>query len=288
MGRRRGPFLGSESDRRLGYIRKQPTKMRNIKEFKDWSLNENQKFNFDGYKRSILAFIETIKRNEPGVSPWPFAYGLIRGESKVGAANSLGFTDDQKRRWKDKLTQNPWTTDGGPWSQINHNPQLKRREGDKTLNYYITLAKTKENLNKFALSFGDLHTLLQSLSDQTSSPISWKTHNNLDALAGDNDSLKIFYYDRDLKQAVEEAVEEWKAKTGVQTSTRTHSHGVDASPSPGEGKKSWGQILADGFEEELTKLVKKHGNQYTDEEYYEWVKKALPLFLSKSGVSYRN
>lgn len=260
--------------------------MRNIKEFKDWSLNENQKLDFDGYKQSILNFIRTIKRNEPGVGAWPFAYGLIRGENKVGAANSLGFTDDQKRRWKDKLTQSPWTTDGGPWSQINHNPQLKRREGDKTLNYYITLAKTKENLNKFALSFGDLHTLLQSLSDQTSSPISWKTHNNLDALAGDNDSLKIFYYDRDLKQAVEEAVEEWKAKTGVQTSTRTHYHGVDASPSPGEGKKSWGQTLADGFEEELTKLVKKHGDQYTDEQYYEWVKKFLPSFLSGSRISF--
>jgi hypothetical protein len=262
--------------------------MRNIKEFKDWSLNENQNFNFDSYKGSILAFVKTIKKNDPGVAPWPFAYGLIRGESKVGGANSLGFTDDQKRKWKDKLTQSPWITAGGPWSQINHNSQLKRREGDKTLNYYITLAKTKENLNKFALSFEVLYTLLQSLSDRTSSPISWKTHNNLDALAGDNDSLKIFYYDRDLKQEVEEAVEEWKAKTGVQTSTRTHYHGVDASPSPGAGKKSWGQILADGFEEELTKLVKKHGNQYTDEEYYEWVKKALPLFLSKSGVSYRN
>lgn len=257
-----------------------------ILSFEDYSLNEEQKLDFDEYKKSILSFIRTVKENRPGVGPWPFAYGLIRGDKKVGAANALGFTDDQKSKWKDKLTQSPWRTGGGPWSQIDHNSGLKRREGDKTLNYYITLAKTKENLNKFALSFGTLYTLLQGLSDQTSSPISWKTHNSLDALVGDNDSLKIFYYDRNLKQAIEGAVEEWKKKTGVQVSKRTHSHGVDFSPSPGSGKISWGQHLSQKFEEELINLIKKYGDRYTDEEYYEWVKKELPSFLSRSGVSF--
>jgi hypothetical protein len=246
-------------------------------------LNEEQKFDFDKNKNGIISYIKTVKNNQ---TPWPLFYSLLTGERKVGDAKKIGFDDAANDKWK-KIFKSSMFNSNGVWSQIDFNPQLSRKTGkDRTLNYYITLAKDKDNISKFIKSIPDLNQRLKKLSDEKQSPISWKTHTILDVFVGHNDSLKIYYYDVDLKNDIEKVAKEWLQQNGLKSSNRTHTHGVDAKIGDGD-KQSWGQILADIIDKQFTELIKKYKDKYTDEQYFEWIKKNMPEIIKKVNIKYK-
>lgn len=193
--------------------------MINIREFVDSQINnfinEEQVFNFDSKKNEIIKFIDKIKRGEK-ISEFdsPF-YKIIAGDPKVGSANKIGFDDSIKNQWKEYFTNKSFVTDG-VWSQRNFNQSLPRQTGNqRTLNYYITIAKDKQNILKFWNSLGDLDKQLGALSNNKQSPISYKTHRLLDAFVDHNDSLKIYYYDSNLKTEIENIVKQWISNNGI-------------------------------------------------------------------------
>ena len=249
-----------------------------------------QVFDYESKKDQIINYIKSVKKGEEPFMPVNMFYGLIRGESKIDTANKLGFTDDEKKKWKSSLQSSPWNSDG-VWSQIDYNPHLKEEERRKTgkhidYNYYVTLKKDKENIIKFGKSLNDLNQKLYKLSKEKNTAISFKTHTLLDCICGDNDSLKVYYYNFNLKDEIERTVLSWIKSNNILTSLRTHTHGVDVKKG-NEDKKSWGIIISTIIDEQFRKTISQYGNKYTNEQYYEWFKKWFPNMIQKIKIEYK-
>lgn len=257
-------------------IRQMIDKVKNFKQF----VNENQQFDFDSNKNEILKFINKIINNEKvGEYDSPF-YKIIVGNPKVGDSLRMGFNNNEINKWKDYFSTKWFDTDG-VWSQRNFNKNIDRKTGkNRTLNYYITIDKTKDNIILFWNKLGDLDNKLSKLSNDKKTPISYKTHRLLDAFVSHNDSLKIYYYDKTLKQDIEKIVNEWINENKIKTSIRTHTNGVDIK----DGGGSFGQILSNHIDKSLIDIIKKNGNKYTDEQYFEWIKKYLPNLIKQVKV----
>jgi len=251
-------------------------------------LKEEQKFDFEDNKKSILNYINDIKNKNPYA--WAIEktfYRIITGGGLVGSADKIGFTKDIKDKWS-KIFKSSLFVSNGVWSEIAFNNQLARKTGlDKTLNFYITIDKTKDNVEKFVKAIPDLNKRIKEFSDKNQSPISWKTHTNLDSFVSHNDSLKVFYYDSDLKDDVERIVKEWTTQNNIKISPRTHSHGVDIRATKGGDKESFGQLIAQEWKKQFTALIEKYGNKYTDKQYYEWIKKYGPEIIKKINIKYK-
>ena len=255
-------------------------------------LKETQVFNFEDNKSSIKKYINSVLTNSPynGLPIEGTFYSIIVGRDnmKVGNALKLGFTDKEINKWRSIFSSSNKFRSDGAWSQIDFNPQLSRKTGlDKTLNFYITINKTKENIFNFVKAIPDLNKTLKEFSDLKQTPISWKTPATLDIFIGHNDSLKVFYYNADFKDDIEKIVKDWSNKNNIKLSDRTHSHGVDMRITPDGDKQSFGQLLAKGWADQLTAIIKKYGNKFTDEQYYEWIKKAGPEISKKSNLKYK-
>lgn len=236
----------------------------------DSFINESQTFNFDKYKKEIFKFIDKIKSGE-NLTEFdnPF-YSIIAGDVKF---TNL-FDNNIKNKWKEYFTSKSFITDG-VWSQRNFNKNIQRKTGEnRTLNYYITIDKDENNILKFWNSLGLLDKMLSDLSNSKQEPISYKTHRLLDAFITHNDSLKIYYYNPNLKTDIENIVNSWLNKSNVKKSDRTHTFGVDV-----KGSGSYGQILSNTIGKQFIDLVKKYGDKYSNEQYYEWIKKYMPTLI---------
>ena len=251
-------------------------------------LKEEQKFNFEEYKKSILNYVEDTKKKSP--YSWPIElsfYQIITGDTKIGMAAGIGFTKEMEDKWKKIFTSSMFISNGA-WSEIPFNNKLTKKTGlDKTLNFYITVDKTKDNIERFIKAIPDLNKRLKEFSDEKQSPISWKTHTLLDVFVGHNDSLKVFYYDGDLKNDVERIIKEWASQNNIKINPRTHSHGVDIRSTSGGDKESFGQLIAQEWKKQFNALIEKWGDKYTNEQYYEWIKKYGPEITKKINIKYK-
>jgi hypothetical protein len=264
--------------------------MKYLKLFKELNqlITESQVFNFDEYKKQITFIISKLKKGED--ITWldrQHIYTLITNSvSKIGDSKNIGFTLEDCKKWKDYFLSSYWNSNG-VWSQKDFNQQLARKLGpDKTLNYYVTISKERTNIINFGKSLMDLSKRLSELSTQTKSPISYKTHTILDVFVTHNDSLKVYYYDVDLKDSIEKIVNDWIKSNGLKVSDRTHYHGADVRKGSGD-KESWGQILASTVLEELEKVIKQKGNKFSDEQYYEWFKGWMPNLIKNIKIQHK-
>lgn len=254
---------------------------------RDLLLVEDQRFDFAGNRGAIISLVKVIQNN--GTINWqhnPF-YELIVGSGRAGDAESRGLSKEFSSQWRSYFSSVPFNSDGGssPWSQMDINPEFVRKSGsDRTYNYYITVSKDVKNVQVFYLNYYKLASYLKPVSDQNQSPISYKTHRLLDNFIGHNDSLKVYYYDADLKGAVVDAVNRWLQDSGIKTGSRTHQHGVDIK---GSGGGSFGQILSQKITKQFVDLVRKHGDQYSPEQYYQWVVQNLEGMIKRIQPEYK-
>lgn len=197
----------------------------------------------------------------------------------AGDAARIGFQDDVKELWRDYFSSPPFI--GGapePWSQINMGDQFARATGDdRTLNFYVTVNKDKENILNFFRNIQKLPSYLKPISTQYQTPIKFKTHSRLDSFVGHNDSLKIYYYDPKVKDPVTNAVRKWLSDSGIATGARSHEHGVDLK----SGGGSFGQIISNHIYDTFTKLIQTHGDKYTPEQYFAWLKQNFTRLISQ-------
>ena len=262
--------------------------MKHIKTYKIFE--SGQVFDYDGKKSQIISYIQNIRRDEEPFMPVNLFYDLIRGESKIDTANKLGFTNEQKEKWKQSLKNSPWISDG-VWSQIDHNSNIKQEIRNKSgkhidYNYYVTINKDKDNIIRFGYSLNDLNQRLYKLSKEKNTAISFKTHTLLDCICGDNDSLKVYYYDLNLKNDIDKIIQEWTKTNNIIISKRTHTHGVDVKKGD-EDKKSWGIIISTIVDGQFRKTIKQYGSKYTDEQYFDWFKKWFPNMIEKIKIEYK-
>jgi len=245
-----------------------------------YQLNEDQVFDWNEYRSEIMKYITAKLSNKPSLAN-PF-YDLITNRPKTGSAQAIGLDNQFAQSWKGYFSQTPFDTDG-VWSQININKQFPRKSGQNvTYNFYITVSKNRDNIAKFINSIPKLYPILKQLSDQKQTPISFKTHRLLDAFVSHNDSLKIFYYDQDLKQDIEAAVKQWLQQTGIKTGARTHMHGIDKKGTDGG---SYGQILANVVQKKFDELIATHGSKFTPEQYFEWIHQYLPQIIQSVQIA---
>ena len=238
---------------------------------------EEQKFDFEKDKNSILSFVKQVLSGSTPQRNHNIFYGIIVGNPVVGAAANIGITPEILTAWK-KYFQSPPFIGGSPepWSQFNLGDQFKKATGDdRTLNYYITIAKDKNNIFTFFKNYHKLASYLKPISQQYQTPIKFKTHSLLDSFIGHNDSFKVYYYDPKVKELVINATKKFLQDNNIKTSSRSHEHGVDVK----SGGGSFGQILSNHVYDTFTKLIQTHKDKYTPEQYYEWLKKNLPSLI---------
>jgi len=242
---------------------------------KNFLLFESQIFNFDNSKNAIIGLIKKIKKGEKILEPdYNIIYHILRNPGDKDSHLRLGFTDNDSKLWKSYFSNDKVFNSNGVWSQrdFNYNlkKELKNKSGDRTYNYYLTIEKTKENISNFWHKLPDLDNRLKEYSDTKKTPISYKLHTLFPALINDNDSFKIYYYEYSLKNDIENIVKKWIKDDNIKISNRTHTHGVDIAGS------SYGELLTKAITDGLINIVKKYGEKYTDEQYYEWIKKNTP------------
>jgi len=258
-------------------------------------LNEIQKLNFDPYKKPMIKLIKHLIEKGPYEDYYPSVIGAGSLQSifyKV-LTNQIGSPFDSKykdkfpkanNQWKKRFNTGVFNSKSG-WSNRFINPQLPKPSGkDLTYNYYTTITKTPENSVKF---FNNIHKLdkdLVALSIKEKQPLQYKTLADYTAFMKHNDNLKVFYYDKSLKGDIERIVNNFISSNNIETGERTHRHGFDD-----KSKGSFGQILTKWYESKVLNNLKKKGNQYTPEQWYEIISKKFPeaikLFQKNRGDS---
>jgi len=242
-------------------------------------LTEAQRFDFDKHRDTILRFVQNTLAGKPNNRQFNPFYELIVGGGQVGAANKLGIDPKMAATWKQYFQSKPFLGGAGePWSQVNIGDQYAKATGDdRTLNFYVTVSKDKDNIMKFFRNYHSLASYLQPISQQNQTPIKFKTHSILDSFIGHNDSFKVYYYDPKLRNQIVAAVKKWLSDSGVSTAARSHEHGVDVKSNGG----SFGQLLSNHVYDEFTKLIKTNGAKVTPEQYFDWLKKNLPVLIAQ-------
>ena len=240
-------------------------------------LEESQTLDFASQKLRIIRYIKQ-KINKENIDNIYYLqnifYDILRNEParKAGAAKKIGFTDEEISAWKTYFTDTRYFVTDGLWAQVEYGNHLDRKIGqDRTLNYYGTILKNKDNILKFWKAFPDFAKRLREFSLTNQTEIGAKTHTLLDVICTDNDSFKIYFYDPAFKGDVGQLAEEWASTNNVEMSKRTHTFGIDARDSGSEEKKSFGKLLAKHLQKTLDDLIEKNGNKYTPDQYYQWI-----------------
>jgi hypothetical protein len=250
-----------------------------------------QILNFKQAKPEILKLIQKLLDGKATISDRkhnPF-YGIIVGKGKIGDAERMGFSQTFKELWKKTLqteTKNEiWrlSTDG-VWSQVNINNEFQRKIGSRhTLNFYITVVKTKNNIINFFNNLYKVKDFLIPVSEKFQTPISYKTHCLLDSFIGHNDSFKVYFYDSnpEIKKEITLAIKKWLNENNIETCNRTHDYGIDLK---GEEGSSFGISLSLHMFDSLAKVIKDYSTKFTPEQYYQWLVKHAPTMLKSAKL----
>lgn len=227
---------------------------------------ENQVLDFDRYKPEIIKYIQRIRNGQPNdhVDSTLF-YNIIVNKPTAGSAQKSSITIDPKV-WKNYFSQQPFNSNG-VWSQRDFNANLKSSQNN--INFYITVEKSNKNIINFIQNLNKLDAALQKLANDMQSRISYKTHTILDSFVDHNDSLKIYYNDPRLKDQIENTTKTWANNNGIVLSNRTHQHGLDTD-------RSFGERLSTAVEKTVRATIEKYRDQYTDEQYFQWIKTHMP------------
>ena len=119
-------------------------------------------------------------------------YDTMRNGHGVEMVDKLGYTAADKSSYR-TFIQN-WPYGNTAWAQKNFGETFPIISGGRTYNYYATLVKDRQNIDKFIRSLPDLDQRLTQLSSQLKQPIRYKINSMLTALASENDNFKLFYY----------------------------------------------------------------------------------------------
>jgi len=238
-----------------------------------------QNFNLGRQKGTLELNIKGVIQSGQPADFTPYIYSLLRRGQAVDMVDQLGFSAAEKAAYK--TATDAWQHNTGAWAQKDFGPAkaVASQAGDRTYNYYATIAKDRANLEKFMKSFPDLDQRLQQLSQQTGQKISYKTNSTLTALASDNDNIKFFYYDDALKPQIEATVKSWQQANGIIVGDRTHVHGVDI-----KGQGSYGEIITKHINDQFNAVIQQYGSKYTPEQYYEWLGKNFTTLIKQVSV----
>jgi len=132
------------------------------------------------------------------------------------------------------------TKDDGGWAQwdVMGKGWKGPKDTRENLNFYFTIEKTPENVQKFLKRLPNLVQHLRTYSTQNQSRLSFKIPITIGAFAGHNDTLKVYFNNLEIKDTVNQLVTNWLSSNGISTSTRTHNFGQDV------GKESYGVRIA--------------------------------------------
>ena len=236
-----------------------------------------QQFNFAQNKAPIVRRITQSLKTGQKVDLEDTIYDTMRNGHGVEMVDKLGYTAADKSSYR-TFIQN-WPYGNTAWAQKNFGETFPIISGGRTYNYYATLVKDRQNIDKFIRSLPDLDQRLTQLSSQLKQPIRYKINSMLTALASENDNFKLFYYDPAIKPQVTAAVQLWLKDNGIQIGERSHTHGVDI-----KGQGSYGKIISQHVNDAIDNIIKQYGDKYTPEQYYTWLATNFNKLISQVKV----
>ena len=264
-----------------------------LNELASTQIFEDQKFNFapikDNLRREIKKLIANPTDKDAVKSVQDLIYSVVVNDvefAKIGNAKKVGLDDAAVNAWKNYFSSKYFNTGGGgPWAQVDFNSSVERKTGkDRTLNYYITVDRTPENVAKFLKNFNSLITAVRDFSNAQKTPISFKTHRHLDYFVTHNDSLKFYYYDPDVEKGLVAVAKKWLSDSGIKTGARTHEFGVDKTEQGDDKKSSFGQVLSKHISSQFISTIGKNGSKYSEDQYITWLETHLPSLIKQVEV----
>ena len=82
-----------------------------------------------------------------------------------------------------------------------------------------------------------------------------------------------------MKEEITECIE-----NNIELSNRSHTFGVDMKVD--DEKTSYGDILSKIVAKQFEELIKKYGNKYSSESYYDWIKNNMVNIIKNVKVDY--
>jgi hypothetical protein len=238
-------------------------------------LSESQVFDFDFFKSGVENFITWVKQHPNEKVPEHFSslfYDIITNQKNDRDAHTrAGFTQDVYDKWLQFFSP-PVFSCTASWAQRNHSYEKENKPHPVTYNYYITLNKTAENAVKFVKGLGKLDEKIKNFAQSKETTIQYKTHRLLYNFLSFNDSLKFFFYDRQLGEEIKKIVEEWLNESGVEKAERTHEFGFDRP------NKSYGEILSEKISETFALRISQFPDMSVDY-WVEYIKRELPALI---------
>ena len=244
-------------------------------------ISQDVNYNFsDKNKEIMITFINKIinGQNVSEQSLGTYIYNnVIRGQNKADDYISKKYgwyvaNFEKVVPYYQKIVNGFSNGGNSAWKQFTVGHVRQRK---KDYNYYLTINLNQSN--DFLSFCKGLYTLrdmaIQFSKQHNGEYIAFKTHSQLTSLLEDNDSLKLYYKDQNLKDDIDKLVKQWLNKTGLKTSNRAYTFGVD------QNGKSFGQEKGKKVAQSLIKWIKQYGKKYTAQQYLEVFQKNLFKWL---------
>lgn len=234
-------------------------------------LSQDVNYNFsDKNKQIMITFINKIinGQNVSEQSLGNYIYNnVIRGQNKADDYISKKYgwyvaNFEKVVPYYQKVVNGFSNSGNSSWKQFSVGHVRQRK---KDYNYYLTINLNQSNdFLSFCKGLYTLRDMVIQFSKQHNGEyIAFKTHSELTSLLEDNDSLKLYYKDQNLKDDIDKLVKQWLNKTGLKTSNRAYTFGVD------QNGKSFGQEKGKKVAQSLIKWIKQYGKKYTAQQYLE-------------------
>jgi hypothetical protein len=197
-----------------------------------------------------------------------YLYSVIKGKVSENATQEWQAKDPEfdkkKELWSSKVNSSFFDSGNQAWRQHTVNNQFAKSQSG---NFKLYFTPNDEDSIKLLDALPRLAQVLQPISMQYQTNMSFKVTSTYSGFLGGNDRLVIHFANKDVRNAVNQAVMQWASNSGINMSGRTHNFGQDGSSS--NKGESYGVKVANS----LTENAKKHkeSGQYTDEQLTQWV-----------------
>ena len=262
------------------HINVKESKIPTFEEF--FLLKEEQIFNFDKFENDVTGFVNWVKRNPTGEIPEYISdafYKIItnnHNEYEYTSPFMMGFDEKYVKNWY-KYLSSPIFQLTDSWSQINCFYGSNEDTDGVLHNYYITLKKTKDNIDRFMKALRPLAEKADQFAKDNEITLRFKTHRSLHGFITHNDSIKFYYYDKKLDPKIEKLVRDWATEYNIQISNRTHTYVHDTKT------MSYGQILSSRIADMCAKQVRQNPTRDTSD----WVRRIkimLPDLINNAVI----
>lgn len=200
-----------------------------------------------------------------------YLYLAITTNSRTNnKVQEIMYSQDPKIRQQDQIYRNfaaKANVNTGQWAQWNIQKNLPQNSG----NFKLYYTPNDDDWQKVLNGLNDLVQILNPISIQFKSNLSFKIPSMLAGYYKNNDRLVIHFSNKNAHQAIQQSILQWSRQMGIGFGQRTHALGQDANDG------SYGERIAN----QLGNLAIQYfnSNKWNSKQIAQWIITYLPNVL---------